>query len=193
MIKAIIFDCFGVLCVDSWLPFKEIHFGNNQALLEKATEINRRSDSGQISYDDFLSEVAELANTPKDETKKQIENNPPNEELFAYISKQLKSKYKIGLLSNASANWLDELFTSKQLALLDATALSFELGVTKPDPASYTAIAARLGLEANECLFIDDQERQCLGAKKAGMYAIVYKDFESFKIELEKVLTDTNS
>ncbi len=193
MIKAIIFDCFGVLCLDGWLPFKEKHFGKGTDLFRKATESNKRADTGLISYETFLKEVAQLANIPFSEAKKQIENNPANEELFAYISSILKPKYKIGILSNAAENWLNELFTAEHLGLFDATALSFELGFIKPDKRAYIEIAQRLGLELEQCIFVDDQERYCLGAREAGMKAIVYKDFESLKAELEKLLTYTNA
>ena len=183
MIKAVIFDCFGVLSVDGWLPYKERHFGKNTELFDKATEVNKRADAGLISYEDFLQEVTNLAGI-------QIENNPPNEKLFDYIRESLKPKYKIGLLSNAAADWLEELFTPEQRKLIDATALSFELGFIKPDPESYQAIAERLDVKLDECVFIDDQNRYCEGAQEVGMQAVCYQNFEQTKQDLEKILAE---
>src|SRR5690348_2888052 len=61
MIKAIVFDCFGVLTSDGWLPFKKKYFGHDSALTEEATSLNKQVDAGLISYDDFVPAVAKLA------------------------------------------------------------------------------------------------------------------------------------
>lgn len=190
MIRAIVFDCFGVLTSDGWLPFKKKHFGHDPELSRQATDLNKQVDSGLADYQDFLHKVARLANVPMRMAKEAIEGNVANEELFGYIASELKPKYKIGLLSNAGANWLDDLFTPNQVTLFDATALSYETGVVKPDPRSYEAIVKRLKLEPQECVFVDDQEKYVTGAKEAGMYAVWYHHFDQFKADLEELLSD---
>jgi putative hydrolase of the HAD superfamily len=120
--------------------------------------------------------------------RKELDKNLPNEALFEYIETVLKPKYKVGMLSNAGADWLSELFTEDQLALFDATALSYETGITKPDTAAYQAIADTLDVGPAECVFVDDQERHCTGAREAGMQAILFKGFEQFKADLERLL-----
>ncbi|HWT55675.1 MAG TPA: HAD-IA family hydrolase [Candidatus Microsaccharimonas sp.] len=188
MIRAVVFDCFGVLVNDGWLPFKRKYFGEKPELFEEATSINRQVDAGLIGYDDFIQGVAGLAGLPKEQAYKEIEDNPVDAELVDYIAAQLKPHYKIGLLSNAGGNWLDHLFTPEQLKVFDATALSFELGFIKPDPRAYQTIADRLGVSPEECVFIDDQERYCTGASDVGMRAIWYRSFEQAKSDLEKML-----
>ncbi len=192
MIRAIIFDCFGVLTTDAWLPFKQQHFGDNQSRLQQATDINKLADGGHITYDEFLSQIADLADMPTAEVRQRVANNVPNTDLFEYAH-QLKKKYKIGLLSNASADWLTELFTPKQVAVFDVTALSYETRTTKPMPQAYEIIADRLEVAVGECVFIDDQERFVTGAREAGMQAIWYKDNEQLKRELEVLLADSEN
>lgn len=46
--------------------------------------------------------------------------------------------------------------------------------VRKPDPAAYRRAAERLGLEPEQILFIDDQPRNCDGARAVGMQAIQF-------------------
>ncbi|MDB5162327.1 MAG: HAD-superfamily hydrolase, subfamily variant 3 [Candidatus Saccharibacteria bacterium] len=184
MIKAIVFDCFGVLVSDGWLAFKHRHFDADKHLFDQVTEINQQVDAAAISYDTFISRVAELAKVNKDDVKNEIEQNLPNLELFDFISTELKNKYPLGILSNAAANWLDELFTPEQLALFDTYALSFEIGAIKPQAIAYVTIAKKLGVELNECVFIDDQLRYCEGAAAVGMKTIHYTDFDSFKSQL---------
>lgn len=188
MIKAVIFDCFGVLTTEGWLPFKEQQFGHDKALSEQASVLNRQSNAGLISHEQFVEKVAELANLSVNGVNEAIEVNVPNQKLFTYIAERLKPNYEIGMLSNAAANWLTELFNKDQIALFDVISLSYEAGITKPDPLSYEKIAGELGVEPGECVFIDDQERHCTGAREAGMQAILYKDFDQMKAELEKIL-----
>ncbi len=187
MISAIVFDCFGVLMTDAWLPFKARVFGDDPELSLEATNLMRQSDAGLISYDDFIHSIAELASMPFIETKKAIDDNVANEELFAYI-KELKKDYKIGLLSNASANWLADMFSPEQLQLFDAVALSYETGHIKPDQRAYEIVAERLGVDTSECVFVDDQELCCTGAREAGMKAVWYQNVDQTRTELNVLL-----
>jgi FMN phosphatase YigB (HAD superfamily) len=187
MIKAIIFDCFGVLTTDGWLPFKKNHFGNDAELHRQATDLNRQVDGGRISYEDFIKGVAELAGVPLAEAKKSIENNIANEPLFNLI-KSLKPTYKIGFLSNAGSNWVTELFNPEQASMFDAISVSSETGHVKPEPGAYEEIAQKLGVEPHECVFIDDQPRYCQAAREVGMQAVEYRDFEQFQEELRSLL-----
>jgi putative hydrolase of the HAD superfamily len=188
MIKAIIFDCFGVLVRDGWLPYRERYFGHDPKRMEQARELNRMVDAGLLTYNDFLKGVAELAGISQDQARREIETNPVNEQLFAWIKDNFKSQYKIGLLSNAGKNWLPTLFTADQVDLFDEVVLSYQIGTTKPDPIMYQAIIDRLGVQPNECLFIDDQPHYCEAAKAVGIEAIYYQD----NILLEKSLQKYN-
>ena len=154
------------------------------------TNLSKQADAGLKSYKDFTNEVAKLAKISGSEVRNAIEQNPPNDELFRYITEQLKPKYKAGMLSNAGDNWLPVLFTPKQIALFDAVALSYETGLIKPHGQAYKAIAERLGATCEQCIFIDDQERFCEAAREVGMQAIHYKDFEQFQHDIQKILAN---
>lgn len=191
MIKAIVFDCFGVLTSDGWLPFAEQYFGADPELRREAHDLNKQVDSGLLSYDDFVHSVAKLAAIDVGLAYKDIENNVANRPLFDFIS-DLKNTYKIGMLSNAGANWLDDLFTTQQVALFDATVLSFEIGHIKPHPAAYHAICEKLDIKPEEAVFIDDIERYVTGAKDIGIHGIWYKNTNQLKEELEALLARIN-
>ncbi len=188
MIKAIVFDCFGVLASDGWLPFRDSHFSSDPDKFDKVIAINKDVDAGIIKYDDFIAQVADLAGVSDSDARKDIENNIPDAELFEYINSNLKPSYKIGMLSNAADDWLDEIFTPDQVELFDAVALSFEIGAIKPDERAYQTITSRLGVDISECIFIDDQPKYCEGAVKAGMQAVLYKNVEQMKPLLSKLL-----
>ena len=188
MIRAIVFDCFGVLAHDGWLPFKQKHFGNDPALFEAAGDLNRRVDSGLIKTDDFIPAVAKLANVSAEDAYQHLKQNAANNELFAYIRSELKPNFKLGILSNASENRLPTMFKPDDVALFDQVVLSYQIGTTKPDPRAYQAILDKLEVEAAECVFIDDQERYCTAAQAEGMHAIVYTTFEQLRTDLEDLL-----
>lgn len=190
MTKAIIFDCFGVLVTESWLAFKDEYFGHDESLVREATDLMRQSDTGILTYEQFIEKVAAMAALDPKGVRTYLDKNQRNEPLLTYIATELKPTYKIGMLSNASMDWLGEMFTPEQLSLFEVKALSFETGVAKPDEQAYHSVAERLGVEPDECIFIDDQAGYCSAAKDVGMRAITYTSFSDFKQDLEKQLAE---
>jgi epoxide hydrolase-like predicted phosphatase len=188
MIKAIIFDCYGVLTTDAWIAFKKRHFRDDAGKASKASELNSQAGTGDITYSRFLDDISKLANMPTDEVKQEINQNVADDELFEYIG-TLKPKYKIGMLSNAAADRLEKLFSPEQIAVFDSIILSYEVGVVKPDEIAYEMIAKKLSVNVEDCIFIDDQEKHCIGARRAGMSSILYKGFDDMKAKLEEALT----
>ncbi len=187
MIKAIIFDCFGVLATEAWLPFKAQYFGKDPVLFDQASQLANQANSGLIGYEEFIKSVAKLAGIDSTIVHQAMTCNVPNSELFDYI-RGLKTDYKIGFLSNIAGDRLGEIFTAEQLALLDVIALSYKTGLIKPQAEAYLGIARQLDVAAEDCVFVDDQERQVTGARQAGMRAILYQDFEQFRPALETIL-----
>lgn len=50
------------------------------------------------------------------------------------------------------------------------------MGLTKPDPRIFLLAAERLGVEPQQCLFIDDNLVSLYGATDAGMKAVLIQD-----------------
>lgn len=187
MIQAVIFDCFGVLVSEGWLPFKNHHFGHDAALTREASDISKSLNAGLIDYTDFLTQIGELSGMAPGEVDQEISKNKADTQLLSYIAK-LKPRYKIGMLSNAGSDMLGKLFTPEQISLFDATVLSYQIGAVKPQPDAYQAIADSLGVSLSECVFVDDQERYCTGALNVGMEAIVFSDTTDCIARLDEIL-----
>jgi FMN phosphatase YigB (HAD superfamily) len=51
----------------------------------------------------------------------------------------------------------------------DAVVLSFEERTAKPEPAIYRTALSRLGVDAGDAVFVDDQVAYCDGAVDVGM------------------------
>lgn len=189
MIRAIIFDCFGVLTGDVWREFVASLPLNQQ---EPARALNRSHDAGKIDLDEFLNEIRELSGTEPIVVDGIVgDDMQKNRPLFDYIA-QLKTTYKIGLLSNIGSNWVRESFLSEEeKKLFDEIALSFELGMAKPDPRIFQVVAERIGCEPSECIMVDDGPGNVSAAKSIGMKAIEYKTFVPFKTELENLISQS--
>ena len=190
MIKAIIFDCFGVLSINLnlWSEFVN-SLTEDQKL--PARDLNRAHDAGFITEQEFINQIKQLTGKVPDEVEKLSSNTrelTKNKELLAFI-RILKDQYKIGLLSNISSNWIRDSFLDRQEQMLfDQMVFSYEVRKIKPDPELFELICERLGVQADEAVLIDDGKDNCKGAEKFGMHAIQYLDYQQFKAELEQLL-----
>ena len=185
-IKAVIFDCFGVLTSERWIPFRRQYFHTDD---KKAFARNAMGElvTGQLSLHEFIETIAEKGNIDEDEVRESLTGSSPDEELFAWITSN-KSIYKIGMLSNVGGDKLHTLFSPSQIALFDDIVLSYHVGMAKPDPRVYRLAAERLGVEPDECLFVDDKEAYCNAARAVGMKAVKYHDFAQFSSEVATIL-----
>lgn len=188
MIKAVIFDCFGVLVRGSLEPFIEKHFGTDPDNQKGIRHLDHLASRGVLTEAQYLEKVAEITGLTAEQVDAELDQNPANEPLFTYIRDELKPSYKIGFLSNAYDNWLDDLFTPQQQQLFDSVVLSYDVRLAKPDPRIYRLAAERLQLEPEQCVFVDDIAEYCETAKVVGMHAVQYKSFDQFKTELETIL-----
>lgn len=190
MIKAVIFDCFGVLTTDGWLAFCDKYFPSDDGRRAIAAELNRQTDAGLMTAAQFESEVARLAGIELGDARQVMDSHVRNDALFDYIRDEIKPHYKVGLLSNVSDDYTGELFTPEQNALFDEKTFSFEIGLLKPHPAMYETIAAKLGMLPEECVFIDDREPFAAGAREVGMKALQYQDMPRLRQELSTILQE---
>ncbi len=68
--------------------------------------------------------------------------------------------------------------------VFDTVVVSGEVGVAKPDPAIFALTAARLGVAAAACVFVDDVAGYARGAVAAGMTGVCHHRLESTVEEL---------
>lgn len=172
-IKAIIFDCFGVLYTDSKRSLLDI------VPTDRRQELHDLFTSNNYGYFDkhaYLAQVAEIVGRSEAEVAYYVAHEHQlNTALTTLIREELKPSYKVGLLSNIGREWMDDFFSKHQLhELFDEVVLSGEEGVTKPSPVIFELMASRLGLSTSECLMIDDILENCEGAERAGMEALHY-------------------
>ncbi len=191
MVKAIIFDCYGVLVTESYLAFKAKYFGDDQDKYDEAARLMDLNNEGRLDFSQFLVMIGEMAGLTAQQVLHELDGNSPNIELFNYIN-ELKKDYQLGVLSNIGTGVLEQLLTEDQIALFDVLALSSEMGVIKPYKEIYLQTAAMLEVDPNQCLFIDDRQGNVDGAIQAGMQSIRYVSFDQVKSDIESLLNSDN-
>lgn len=186
MIRAIIFDCFGVLYSGS------IEYLRSLAPAERARDVvdlNQQKDYGFLTYTEYLEQTAEaIGISPSDIERIMHERHVRNAALVDYV-RELKGQYKVGLLSNVGENIFDTLFTPQEVSeLFDEVLLSYKEGLAKPNPAIFTVMAERLGVGAGECVMIDDLASNCEGAEVAGMQAVQFVTNDLLRDKMARLL-----
>jgi putative hydrolase of the HAD superfamily len=108
-----------------------------------------------------------------DMTRRQALRNVPPETL--QVLGELRSMgLKIGVLSNTHALELRAWSDSALVDLVDAVALSHEIGAVKPDPVAYAAIVDRLGVATKVAAYVGDGScDELVGARQAGFALVV--------------------
>lgn len=172
MIRALIFDCFGVLTNSTWDEFCRRHFRDEDtARWMLARDLNRASDGGYLTQQEYHGELAMLTGLEPAQVADELQGTIViNTELLRVIA-SYRPDYKIGMLSNVGNNWVERNFSDSQRALFDVRVLSGDTGYVKPDQRAYMYITEKLGVAPEECAFVDDLEPNVRGAEQAGLLA----------------------
>ena len=191
MINTIIFDWGGVL-------IKGTHTGGVIRIIEERFGLKDTFslidsqmvilDSGESNLEEFTETInKEYSITiPLDEMNSIFEEAiVPDDEMMDLV-KRLKKKYKLILLSNNNHPTIKILRQKYQqmLALFEKVYLSAELKIRKPDKKLFDYVINDLGLKPEECLFIDDKEKNIKGSEAAGMKGILFENISQFRKEL---------
>ena len=191
MIRALIFDCFGVLYRDNLSMLYDIVPHEKQHDLQ---DIIHATDHGFLSREEYYESVAELAgSSPADIREIEKRQHSRDETMISY-TQSFKPEYKIGLLSNIDTDSMDRLFPEPERSqLFDTFIISGEVGATKPAIQMFNIAAERLQLQPEECLMIDDIPANLDGARAAGMQAILFTSKRQLENDLKIVLGSDNA
>lgn len=174
VVKAVIFDLYGVLGLNGWQDFKARHFVDRLEEWERLRVLGQRADAGKVSQDEFVQALIDATGESKATIRRQFESTKPNAPLLVYIAHELKPHYKIGILSNTSHDVYQTIFQAEDYALFDVAIGSFAVGLTKPDPKMFLLMCERLGVDPAECIMVDDKPQHTAAAGQLGMRTVVY-------------------
>jgi putative hydrolase of the HAD superfamily len=190
-IRAIVFDCFGVLYEDAFKAFVDEHTRGDANLARQYYDLAAASDRGLISDDDFYRQLSALSGQDVPTLVAQMTDTSALNRPIADLIRTLRAqgRYKIGLLSNVDRRFLDRFLAAHHIAgQLDAVLASSETPFAKPDEQIFTAMSDRLGITPAEMLFIDDSPGHTTAARSYGIPAITYQNPHQLQQELAKML-----
>ena len=191
-VKALIFDYGEVICPQDRDKIKEMR--SRLMLGEKDfSEIYFRYrleyDLNNLSPEEYWEKVLHDCNLslPGREMEELIKIDIKSwlsfdESMLSFI-KEIKDKVsKIAILSNMPLPILEKMEESFHwLSLFDTIIFSCRVKSIKPEPEIYRMCLSSLALKAEDCLFIDDSEKNIAGAQKVGLNTILYTSFDNFK------------
>jgi epoxide hydrolase-like predicted phosphatase len=195
MIKAVIFDFFGVIGVSTYqLVVDDITLSNNQQ--NELTDLHRAFDHGFMSEPEFMKAYAQILHLSDEEfTRKYYKAQSKfssSESLLELVATLRKNNYKVGLLSNVGEDSY-KAFIMPIEDKFDVVVTSFHVQLAKPDAAIFEHTVHALGVQPHECVMVDDSPNNCEGARVAGMDAIRYTTYPQFLPEIKALLADFDS
>lgn len=207
-IKAIVFDMGGVLidldydrCVAA---YKALGFEEICDYLDPCHQkgIYGDMESGKASEDEFYDFFLSKCHTGTtradiDACMKSFYDGPS--EKTGSLLRGLKQKgYGIYMLSNNNPIMMricDSDFKKVGIGIsdfFDQAFISSSMKMMKPDSAIFNEAIRRIGLKAEELLFIDDSPVNVEAARKSGMNAILYTSGEDLEMTIEEALRQGN-
>jgi epoxide hydrolase-like predicted phosphatase len=155
-------------------------------------ESGKQAQSGEITVQQHWENLRRQINYSLQEFSVLLDEFFAQDELdqamMEYVRK-LHQTYKTALLSNA---WDDlrQVITEKWHFedVFDAMIISAEVRLTKPDPRIFQLALERLGVKADQAIFVDDMQRNVEGAKAVGLQAIQFKTSQQMRFDLELLL-----
>ncbi len=140
-------------------------------------------ETGKLTEPEFLQKLGDslepaLGHRPELHRFSEIyfEALHPNEPMIDLMREAKQGGHRMGLLTNNVREWeplwrsmlpVDEIF--------EVVVDSGFVGCRKPDREIYDITLERMGVPAEECLFVDDIDVNCEAARELGMSAVHYR------------------
>lgn len=197
MIKNIIFDIGNVLADFRWRAFLQ-EKGFSEAMINRIaaatvehpvwSELDRGAWSEEQLMEAFVANDPEIER----EIREAFGNMSGMVTLRDYALdwvKELKAKgYGVYYLSNFGKKVEAECADSLAfLPLMDGGILSYQDQLIKPDAAIYELLLNRYDLRAEECVFLDDTQKNVDGAENCGIHGICFQTKQQAQEELRKL------
>lgn len=195
MIKAIVFDWFGVCTVENWRDSvaRELNkrIGLDEALVK--TEFKKLTPAfaaNAISPAEFLDRLVKSLGIeqPSADFNFIFQTIPALNMAVLNLARQLRQRYKVYLLSN-NFGPVFPLY-QQQLNLseyFDELFLSHEMKMNKTQGNIWETLLKKIKNQPSEVLFIDNTEKYIDLAKTFGVNGLLYKDYVLLLKELTEL------
>lgn len=172
--KAVILDMYGVILKD---PGEGFYAYVNQTFPELTPAdiypIWDRADMGEITSLEVLERLGYTGDLEAIE-KKYLDTVEINQDFYEF-AETMSKRCKLALLSNDSSDWsayFREKFDLNKY--FEVITVSGDVKMKKPNPKIYELTLERLGLAAEDCVYVDDRRYNLGAAESVGMKAVLF-------------------
>jgi putative hydrolase of the HAD superfamily len=194
--RALIVDFGGVLTTSIWAAFAA--FCEREGLepdavrslfreRPEALALLRRLETGEVEPEQFEPQFGTLLGVRDSDglIERLFAGLEPDEEMIGAVAAARAAGVRTGLISNS---WGLGIYERAPGSLFDATVISGEVGLHKPQPDIYLLACERLSVAAGEAVFVDDLRENCAGAEAVGMTAVLHRETPATIARLEELL-----
>jgi len=199
-LNAVIWDLGGVLVrTEDYHPRQMLadRFGMTRLELEELVywgESGSMAQRGEIDSEQHWDNILRILSLKADELegfKREFWRGDVVDFELINTIRAYKANFKTGLLSNAFSDLRHVITHIWNFAdAFDEMVISAEVGLVKPDLRIYQLALDRLGILADQAIFIDDFIENVEGAQRAGMQAVVFKNLDQIRTELRRNLEE---
>ena len=190
---ALVVDFGGVLTTSIWPAFAE--FCESEGLAPEtvrelfrgdaeALGLLRALETGELEDAEFETRFGALLGVADSEglITRMFAGLRPDEAMIDAVKAAGAGGIRTGLISNS---WGLGIYDRAPIDLFDATVISGDVGLHKPQPEIYLLACERLGVEPAKAVFVDDLRENCEGAEAVGMTAVLHRDAAESVAKLE--------
>ncbi len=194
MIKTVLFDYAGVITptknnFDFALKYSK-RFGLAPEELMKLTYENwDEAATGGLESSVFWRQIAGKLKIKPDELIGLLIETFPIDERVVDIIRKTKENHATVLFSNQEKAWLEKVIDDNDLrGIFTYFVNSYNVGARKPDPEIFLEALKISGSLPEETLLVDDSLENVEAAKKLGINAIQFENFNQFLEEYKKYI-----
>ena len=177
----ILFDCFGLFANDGMVDY----FERRHVSLEVKDHFCAAADRGEKSLDEVLSDLADYFHEPIEKLREETVGTIRVNDGMIDLLRRLRKHHYVALLSNCMKGSMETFFGGTDfLSLFDATFLSCDIGLIKPNADCYAYCLDKLKAYPGPMVYFDDNPMNILGAKKASIDAVLFLSQEGCEEEL---------
>ena len=145
----------------------------------------RRLERGAVTDEEFERDFgAMLGVEPEGLIGRLFAGLGPDEAMIAAVKAVRGAGISTGLISNS---WGTGIYERAPMEIFDATVISGDVGLHKPEPEIYRLGAERIGVPPERCVFVDDLRENIEGAEAVGMTGVLHRESLDSIAELERL------
>lgn len=196
-IRAVIFDIGGVLSLytdmKTYLKWEQKLGLPKKGLFDilYQSKVSKLATLGKATVDEVWEDLGQQCNLSPEELNIMRDEiwagYEWNTELLDYI-RSLKPKYKTAIVSDAWSDARESMQGFINNDTFDVIVFSAEVGVQKPAPEIFERALSQLGIAPQEAIFVDDREKNIVGANQLGMHGVFFTDTQKAIEDIENLL-----